>query len=224
MPERPTGPGALSLLLLLGLWSPAALAGAASVDGAPPAAVTTAAAPAHTGGHPTKPARAPKRGAHGKSSVHWIHRNDPPKDKMSGQINESVALTPFPSQAAAAKKALAQNRRDVLDDAERAARAASQDDRWQTVLFSLRDLDARSDPEGCFWRLVAYYRMGQIERARQIREGCDLPSRDLAMLEAEDAGAAALQPALALAERDHPPAPVVNPAPYSGAAPTRLEK
>jgi len=55
------------------------------------------------------------------------------------------------------------------------------------VLFDLRDLDSRSDPEGCFWRLVAYYRLGQIERARQVRQTCELPSRDQAILEAEDA-------------------------------------
>ena len=77
-------------------------------------------------------------------------------------INEDVTLTPFPSHAGAAKKALAQNRRDQLDDAEKAARAPEQAERWQTVLFHLRDLDARSDSEGCFWRLVSYYRLGQI--------------------------------------------------------------
>ncbi len=104
------------------------------------------------------------------------------------------------------------------------ARATAQDDRWQTVLFHLRDLDSRADPEGCFWRLVAYYRLGQIERAKQVRRTCELPSRDEAMLEAEEAEAASMQPPLALAEMDHPPAPVPNPAPYSGAPPTRHDK
>jgi hypothetical protein len=92
------------------------------------------------------------------------------------------------------------------------------------VLFHLRDLDSRSDPEGCFWRLVAYYRLGQIERARQVQQTCELPSRDLAILEAEDAEAASLQPPLALAERDHPPPPMANPSPYTGAPPTRLDR
>src|SRR6516165_7774607 len=48
-------------------------------------------------------------------------------------------VRPFPSQADAAQKALAQNRRDSLEDAEKAARAEHQDDRWQTVLFHLRE-------------------------------------------------------------------------------------
>lgn len=169
----------------------------------------------------------PKRRAatHGKSK-HGIHRNDPAPTAKSthGPINEQVTLTPFPTQAVATRRALAQNRRDRLDDAERAARATAVDDRWSTVLFHLRDLDSRGDPEGCFWRLVAYYRLGQIERARQVRDTCELPPRDQAMLEAEEAEAAALQPSLALAERDHPPAPVVNLSPYSGAAPTRADK
>ena len=166
-----------------------------------------------------------KSAAHGKSK-HWVHRNDLPAPAKSayGPINENVMLTPFPSQASATRKALAQNRRDRLVDAEQAARNAAQDDRWQTVLFHLRDLDSRSDPEGCFWRLVAYYRLGQLERARQIRQTCDLPSRDQALLEAEDAQAASIQAPLALADLDHPPAPVANSGAYAGAPPTHLEK
>ena len=118
-----------------------------------------------------------------------------------------------------------QNRRDHLTDAEKAARAAAvEGDRWETVLFHLRDLDSRSDPEGCFWRLVAYYRLGQVERARQVRQTCELPSRDQAILEAEDAEAASIQAPLALAERDHAPAPLANPAAYGGAPPTRQDK
>ena len=77
------------------------------------------------------------------------------KEKTASTINESIELTPFPSQAGATKKALAQNRRDQLEDAEKVARGADQTDRWQNVLFHLRNLDARSDSEGCFWRLVA---------------------------------------------------------------------
>jgi hypothetical protein len=164
---------------------------------------------------------------HGKSK-HWVHRNDGSHaagGPAHGPINEEVMLTPFPSQASATRRALAQNRRDRLTDAEKAARAAAvEGDRWETVLFHVRDLDSRSDPEGCFWRLVAYYRLGQIERARQVRQTCELPSRDQAILEAEDAEAASLQAPLALAERDHPPVPVVNPAAYAGAPPTRQER
>lgn len=206
------GAFAAALLLFLG-----SSAGAK----APPTKSATAKAPATKS--PVK-----KRGgtAHGKSR-HWVHRNDPPAagaKTTNGAINEDITLTPFPSEASATRRALAQNRRDHLEDAERAARATAQGDRWETVLFHLRDLDSRADAEGCFWRLVAYYRLGQIERARAVRKTCELPPRDQAMLEAEEAEASALQPPVALAEIDHPPPPVANPAPYSGAAPTRLEK
>jgi hypothetical protein len=138
-------------------------------------------------------------------------------------INDSVKLTPFPSHPDAAKKALAQNRRDELEDAEKAARSPDQADRWETVLFHLRNLDARADAEGCFWRVVAYYRLGQMERARKLRESCDLGGKDAALIEAEDAQAARLQPPTALADKEPPPA-VANPAPYAGAGPTHLDR
>jgi hypothetical protein len=138
-------------------------------------------------------------------------------------INENIKLTPFPSHPDAAKKALSQNRRDQLEDAEKAARGGEQADRWQTVLFHLRDLDARSDPEGCFWRVVAYYRLGQMERARSLRQSCELGGKDAALLEAEDEQAARLQPPTALADKE-PPAAVANPAPYTGAGPTRQDR
>ncbi|HXU63466.1 MAG TPA: hypothetical protein VN962_17330 [Polyangia bacterium] len=200
--------GALAATLLLSI----TLGGSASAKSPPKSATKS----------PTKSRTA---ALHGKSK-HWSHRNDRAgaAKTVHNAINTDVTLTPFPSQAAATRHALAQNRRDHLEDAERAARAAALDDRWSTVLFSVRDLDSRADPEGCFWRLVAYYRMGQIERARQVRQNCELPSRDQAILEAEDAEAAAIQPPLAMAERDHPPAPVANPAPYGGAAPTRSDR
>ncbi len=137
-------------------------------------------------------------------------------------INEDVTLTPFPSHAGAAKKALAQNRRDQLEDAEKAARAPEQAERWQTVLFHLRDLDARGDSEGCFWRLVSYYRLGQIERARSLRPGCELPAKDAGIIEAEDEQAARLQAAGTLADKD--PAPVGNLAPYAGDSPARVDR
>jgi len=140
----------------------------------------------------------------------------------NGTINEDVTLTPFPSHAGAARKALAQNRRDQLDDAERAARAPEQAERWQTVLFHLRDLDARADSEGCFWRLVSYYRLGQIERARSLRPACELAPKDTAVIEAEDEQAADLQSTGALA--DKAPASVENLAPYAGAGPAKIDR
>lgn len=139
-----------------------------------------------------------------------------------GTINENVTLTPFPSHAGAAKKALAQNRRDQLDDAEKAARGPDQAERWQTVLFHLRDLDARGDSEGCFWRLISYYRLGQVERARALRQGCELAAKDAGIIEAEDERAAGLQPSGALA--DQAPASAGNLAPYAGDGPVRAER
>lgn len=143
--------------------------------------------------------------------------------QRSTTINEDISLTPFPSHPEAAKKALAQNRRDQLDDAERAARNPKQTDRWQTVLFHLRELDARADPEGCFWRLIAYYRFGQIDRARALRQSCDFVPKDAAIIEAEDEQAARLQPATTVADKEAT-TPVPNPAPYTGAAPAHVER
>ena len=116
-----------------------------------------------------RPRRTPRSPAASRRRISRDRSWRTPSRANRGTINEDVTLTPFPSHAGAAKKALAQNRRDQLDDAERAARAPEQAERWQTVLFHLRDLDARSDSEGCFWRLVSYYRLGQIERARSLR-------------------------------------------------------
>jgi hypothetical protein len=144
------------------------------------------------------------------------------KSDRSGTINENVTLTPFPSHAGAARKALSQNRRDQLEDAERAARAPEQAERWQTVLFHLRDLDARADSEGCFWCWVSSYRLGQIERARSLRQGCELAAKDGGIIEAEDEQAARLQAAGTVAETG--PAPVGNLAPYAGDAPAKIER
>jgi hypothetical protein len=140
----------------------------------------------------------------------------------AGVINEDVTLTPFPSHAGAAKKALAQNRRDQLEDAEKAARGPDQAERWQTVLFHLRDLDARADSEGCFWRLVSYYRLGQIERARTLRQGCELPAKDSGIIEAEDEQAARLRTSGMLADKEQ--APVGNLAPYAGDGPAKVDR
>lgn len=138
------------------------------------------------------------------------------------EINEDAKVTPFPSFAGHAQKALAQNRRDQLVDAEQAARAPRQADRWMTVLFHLRELDSRNDPEACFWRTVAYYRLGELARARTLRASCEPPPGVQATLDTEDATATTLQPVAALPEMmaagEKPPAPVVNPDPYGGPA------
>jgi hypothetical protein len=145
--------------------------------------------------------------------------------RQGREINEDVQVTAFPSQAVHVKKAFAQNRRDSLDDAERAARAEQQPDRWWTVLFHLRSLDSRNDPEACFWRVVAYYRLGELARARALRGGCELPTADQPLLDAEDAMSSGLQPTAALPEMvatgDKAPDPIVNPQRYAGQSPPR---
>jgi hypothetical protein len=138
------------------------------------------------------------------------------------EINEDAHVTPFPSFAGHAKKALAQNRRDQLIDAEQAARGDKIADRWWTVLFHLRELDSRNDAEACFWRVVSYYRLGELARARALRGMCEPPAPVQAILDEEDAMSSTLQPVAALPEMvaagEKPPAPVANPAPYGGPA------
>jgi hypothetical protein len=218
-------PSVAAALLFLG-GAPVAQAATSSSDGA-----TSGSAAAGAKKKPRKPSGkkgAPKskgsspeaKTAHAKPT-HLARQK--PGHGGADMINENVTITPFPSNPDAAKKALAQNRRDQLDDAEKAARSPDQVDRWQTVLFHLRNLDARSDAEGCFWRLVAYYRLGQMERARSLRQACELGGKDASLIETEDDQAARLQPPTALADKE-PPAAVANPAPYAGAAPTRLNR
>ncbi|HMF43926.1 MAG TPA: hypothetical protein VKQ32_24805 [Polyangia bacterium] len=138
------------------------------------------------------------------------------------EINEDAHVVPFPSFAGHAKKALAATRRDSLVDAEQAARAERQPDRWWTVLFHLRELDSRNDQEACFWRVVAYYRLGELAKARALRGLCEPPQNVQTALDNEDALSSQLQPVAALPEMaaagEKPPAPVVNPDPYSGPA------
>jgi len=138
------------------------------------------------------------------------------------EINEDAKVTPFPSFANHAQKALAQNRRDQLLDAEQAARGDKIVDRWWTVLFHLRELDSRNDPEACFWRVVAYYRLGELARARALRGLCEPPAAAQTLLDNEDALSSQLQPVAALPEMaaagEKPPAPVINPDPYAGPA------
>jgi hypothetical protein len=134
-------------------------------------------------------------------------------------------VTPFPSHAGAARKAFDQYRRDQLDDAEQAARAQPLDDRWQTVLFHLRSLDSSNDSEACFWRALAFYRLGDLPRARRIREICELSQNDADRLDQEDAHAGSIQPVQVLSafvEAGEKPAEIVmNPMPYIGPAPLK---
>jgi len=138
------------------------------------------------------------------------------------EINDDAHVTPFPSFAGHAKKALAATRRDSLVDAEQAARASTQPDRWWTVLFHLRELDSRNDPEACFWRVIAYYRLGELAKARALRGACEPPKDVQTALDNEDALSSQLQPVAALPEMaaagEKPPAPVINPDAYSGPA------
>ncbi|HVU50039.1 MAG TPA: hypothetical protein VHL80_05105 [Polyangia bacterium] len=109
----------------------------------------------------------------GDSDPHLINDSAPPIDA-------------FPTEGKAVKKAFAETRRDQLVDAEKAARDAKSPDRWRTVLFMLRGLAERTDPEACFWRVLSFYRLGEIPRARTLRENCELPSKDSAVLNGED--------------------------------------
>ncbi len=237
--------GAVVLSVAVPGWQRAARASAPATQGSPgPAGGTSTPAGSDEGGAKKKARKpgaksnskkaSPKSNAspgtkvtRSKSSTHLtpqrLARAQSGKSgTKAGAINEDVTLTPFPSHAGAAKKALAQNRRDQLDDAERAARAPEQAERWQTVLFHLRDLDARSDSEGCFWRLVSYYRLGQIERARSLRPACELAAKDTGIIEAEDEQAARLQVAGTLADKE--PAPAGNLAPYAGDGPSKIDR
>jgi hypothetical protein len=159
----------------------------------------------------------------GDSDAHLINDAAPP-------------IEAFPSDAPAVKKAFAETRREQLADAEKAARDEKSPDRWRTVLFMLRGLPERTDSEACFWRVLAFYRLGEIPRARALREGCDLASKDSAALNAEDASASGV-PRIgtvafddgfgptpgatnAKAEAPAPPAETTS-APYTGPSPQK---
>jgi hypothetical protein len=131
-------------------------------------------------------------------------------DSNAHLINESAPpIEAFPTEGPAVKKAFAETRRDQLVDAEKAARDTKSPDRWRTVLFMLRGLPERTDPEACFWRVLSFYRLGEIARARTLREGCDLPSKDSAVLNAEDVTASGVPRMGTVAADDGfgPPAP-----------------
>jgi hypothetical protein len=166
----------------------------------------------------------------GDADAHLINQDAPP-------------LVPFAGEASAVKKAFAETRREQLVDAEKAARDEKSPDRWRTVLFMIRGMPERIDPEACFWRVLSFYRLGELARARTVREGCDLPAKDSVALNAEDATAAGIPEMGANGEEDpllgavpvpgganakaadKPAAPTVSPATlrYTGPSPQRFQ-
>jgi hypothetical protein len=145
--------------------------------------------------------------------------------------SKSQRLTAFPAEEAAVDQAFAENRREQVIGAERVARAEKQEDRWRTVLFHIREIDSHADPEACFWRAVAYYRLGEMMHAHDTRQACTLSGQASLVLDREEALATSLQPAapapeLRLAGDRRPiapdPRPIVNPDPYNGPSPAVL--
>jgi len=159
-------------------------------------------------------------------------------DDNAHLINESAPhVAAFPAETKQAyEKAFAENRRGQLIDAEKAARAEKSPDRWRTVLFMLTGLNDNGDSEACFWRVLSFYRLGEIDRARAVRAVCDLPVKDSSALNAEDAlvsrtpamGTGAHEDqftATAPVAADTPdaaPAPPPPVAPYTGPSPQRI--
>jgi hypothetical protein len=160
-------------------------------------------------------------------------------DDNAHLINESAPhVAAFPAETKQAyEKAFAENRRGQLVDAEKAARAEKSPDRWRTVLFMLTGLNDNGDSEACFWRVLSFYRLGEIDRARAVRAVCELPVKDSSALNAEDAlvsrtpamgtGAhedqfTATTPVAADAP-DAAPAPPPPVAPYTGPSPQRVQ-
>jgi hypothetical protein len=179
-----------------------------------------------------KPGTIAKRRRYGAEPVYLVGDSNP------HLINENAPkIVAFPHEAKAVEKAFSETRRDQLIDAEKAARDEKSPDRWRTVLFMLRGLPERTDPEACFWRVLAFYRLGEIDRARAVREDCDLPAKDGSALNAEDATAAHVPKMGSVARQDQffvpagasepkkepaaPPAPAAV-APYTGPSPQRF--
>jgi hypothetical protein len=158
-------------------------------------------------------------------------------DSSAHFINDAAPkIVPFPENAKAFDKAFAENRRDQLADAEKTARAAKSPDRWRSVLFMLHGLPEHNDSETCFWRVLSFYRLGELERARKVRENCDLPAKDSSTLNAEDArvsGTPSMEDLLAAnaaaaagepVAKDAGAAPgALTTAPYSGPTPQRRD-
>ncbi len=76
--------------------------------------------------------------------------------------------------------------------------------------------------------MVSFYRLGELARARRIRESCTLSVKDESALDAEDSLSVSLQPVSALPEMiaagEAPPAPVPNPTAYAGPPPAHFER
>ena len=138
------------------------------------------------------------------------------------EINEDAHVTPFPSFAGHAKKAMAANRRDQLIDAEQAARA-------EQAVRSLVDgavppaLARLAQRSGSLLlargRLLSSRRAGARARpAWPLRAA----ARVQTILDNEDAMSSTLQPLEALPEMaaagEKAPAPVPNPDAYGGPA------
>ena len=116
--------------------------------------------------------------------------------------------------------------------AETAARTPERSDRWESVLFLLSGVDSGSYPAGCFWRVLAEYRLGRLARGDTERPACRLVPADSQTLDAERKAAAERQGAAgpstpaqgAEAIALNAPAveelpPVRNNLPYDGPAP-----
>jgi hypothetical protein len=167
-----------------------------------------------------KPALA-KRRRIGASPAYVVGDTDP------HLINEAAPpIEPFPTEGKAVKKAFAETRRDQLVDAEKAARDAKSPDRWRTVLFMLRGLPERTDPEACFWRVLSFYRLGEIPRARTLRENCELPAKDSAVLNSEDVTASGVPQMGTIAADDGlgPPSGATNAKANVAAAPSAADR
>jgi len=80
------------------------------------------------------------------------------------EINEEAHVTPFPSFAPTRRRRWPRIAATSCSTPSRARAPDKSPDRWWTVLFHLRELDSRNDPEACFWRVVAYYRLGELAR------------------------------------------------------------
>jgi hypothetical protein len=237
---------AFTALLAVG-WTTAAVA-ADAPPAAAPAKVAKKKAKKKKASAPTEPAAdkpgtVAKRRRYGAQPVYLVG------DSNAHLINESAPkIVAFPHEAKAVEKAFAETRRDQLNDAEKAARDEKSPDRWRTVLFMLRGLPERTDPEACFWRVLAFYRLGEIDRARAVRESCELVAKDSGVLNAEDATAAGVPAMGSVARQDQffmpagatepketdpkkdsakdpaaaaPPSPAI--APYTGPSPQRYK-
>jgi hypothetical protein len=239
--SRRVGPTLLCAALLTAGWAiPAVAADAKPSAAATPATKTVkkkkkkAAAPAQSAAEKPETLAA-KRRRYGAEPVYLVG------DGNAHMINQNAPkIVAFPHEAQAVEKAFSETRRDQLVDAERSAREAKTPDRWRTVLFMLRGLQERTDPEACFWRVLSFYRLGEIDRARAVRESCDLPAKDSSVLNNEDATAAGVPAMGTVARQDQfyvpagatepgkkdsdPSAPPAGTAPpYTGPGPQRYK-